>query len=67
MIKRRRRFKQTTALVERLHKFAGDARAEASRLPEGEERDQLLKKAKLSERAVEMEGYLTSRELVPPN
>jgi hypothetical protein len=42
-------------------------RAAASRLPAGEERDQLLKKAQVSDRAVEMEGYLTSRELVPPS
>jgi hypothetical protein len=54
-------------LVERLNQFADDARGEASRLPDGEERDQLLKKAKVSDRAVEIEGYLTSRELAPPS
>jgi hypothetical protein len=54
-------------LVERLHQFADDARAEASRLPAGEERDQLLKKAQASDRAVELEGYLASRELRPPS
>jgi hypothetical protein len=67
MTTRRRRFKQTTPLVERLRQFADDARAEASRLPDGEERDQLLKKAQVRDRAVEIERYLTSRELAPPS
>lgn len=66
-ITRRKRIRQTMPFVERLHQFADDARAEASRLPAGEQREQLLQKVQVSDRAVEMEGYLTSRELTPPS
>jgi hypothetical protein len=63
MLKRRRRIKQTTSLSERLHQFAEQARDQARRLPECAARGQLIKKIEVTERALELEGYLTSREL----
>jgi hypothetical protein len=60
MKQRRRRFKQTTSLVERLRQFANDARKQASHLPEGHMRNQLLERAQISERAIEIEGWLST-------
>jgi hypothetical protein len=63
--RQRRRFKQTTSLTERLHQFADEARAEAGRLPAGEARDQALAKVQVTERALQMEGWLSSPGLKP--
>jgi hypothetical protein len=43
---KRRRFKQTESLQDRLTALAKDARAEAAELPPGTERDDLLRKAR---------------------
>jgi hypothetical protein len=66
MIKQRRRFRQTTSLTERLRQFADKAQTAASRLPIGSERKQVMEKVALAERAIELEGWLDSRELQPP-
>lgn len=65
-VKRRQRFKQTQSLTERLHQFADQARDEASRLPECDARNRLLQKVEVIERALELEGWLSSRELKRP-
>ena len=45
MIKRRKRFKQTYSLEERLTAQASDLRSKASEMPAGLQRDALLKQA----------------------
>ncbi len=50
-MKKRRRFKQTTSLQERLAAFAQDVRAEASGLPPSRKRDELLERARRAETA----------------
>ncbi|MET4022756.1 hypothetical protein ABIA85_007776 [Bradyrhizobium sp. LA6.10] len=49
MTQRRRRFKQTTTLEERLGQEAQRLREEAKRLPHGPEREILLRKARQAE------------------
>lgn len=49
-----------------LRRFADEASDEARRLADCAERKQLIKKVEVTERALELEGYLTSRELKPP-
>jgi hypothetical protein len=44
-MQKRRRFKQTESLQAQLVKFASEARANASRLPPGAEKDDMLTKA----------------------
>jgi hypothetical protein len=63
----RRRFTQTSSLNERLNQFAAEARADLERLPEGEARDQARIRVNNAERAIMMEGWLTSRELRSPS
>jgi hypothetical protein len=65
MIKRRRRFKQTVALSDRLRRFADEANEKMRALPYGDHRDELVQKVQMVERALELEGYLSSRELRP--
>jgi hypothetical protein len=62
----RRRFKQTASLLDRLAEFAEEARHEAADLPDGPERDKLLKKVQRAETASEIEGWANSPELEPP-
>jgi hypothetical protein len=62
--KSRNRMKQTKSLLERLAEFASGARREAEGLPNGRERDELLKKVRQAERASEIEGWAKSPE--PP-
>lgn len=56
-MQRRRRFKHTASLKERLLAFAEETRAKAQALPSGPERDQLMKKAAQAETASEQEGW----------
>jgi hypothetical protein len=58
--------KQTKSLQERLAEFAEEARQEAADLPDGPERDKLLKKVQRAETASEIEGWANSPELQPP-
>jgi hypothetical protein len=58
-VKRNRR-KHTVSFSERLQMAASDARQAAQKLPQGTERDVLLKKAKQAETAVRINGWLTS-------
>jgi hypothetical protein len=57
MTKKRRRFKQTTSLQERLSSFAQDAREQAAILPAGPERDDLLKRANRAETAAQIDEW----------
>ena len=57
MKKRRMRFKQTVSLQERLAAFAREIRDQASRLPPGSERDELLRKAKLADTAASIDRW----------
>jgi hypothetical protein len=59
MVKRNRR-KQTVPFDERLQRAAREARQAAQLLPQGAQRDMLLKKAGQAETAVRINGWLTS-------
>jgi len=60
IIKRRNRRKQTVSFDQRLQQAANDAREAARKLPDGEEREILLKKARQAEAAVHINEWLTS-------
>ena len=60
MSAKRNRQKNTVPFGERLHKAASDARQAAQHLPQGEQRDELLKKARQAEMAVHLNQWLTS-------
>jgi hypothetical protein len=62
----RRRFKQTFSLEERLSQEAERAKATAKTLPDGTERDLLLKKAREAEAAAHINEWLSSPGLRPP-
>ena len=63
---KRRRFKQTTTLEERLAEEARHLRAEAKLLPPGPQREGLLRKARQDEAASHMSEWLNSPGLQPP-
>jgi hypothetical protein len=60
MTAKRNRRKQTQSLQERLMSFANGARDRARRLPEGEERESLLRRAKQSEVTSNLTDWLTT-------
>ena len=64
-IKRRNRRKQTVSFDQRLQQAANDAREAARKLPDGLERETLLKKARQAETAVHINEWLTSPALRP--
>ena len=63
---KRRRFKQTVALEERLGQEAQRLREEAKRLPHGPEREILLRKARQAETGSHISDWLRSPGLQPP-
>jgi hypothetical protein len=63
-MQRRRRYKQTNSLKDRLASFANEARERASRLRPGPERDALLKKANQADTASHIDEWASS-ELQP--
>lgn len=63
---KRRRFKQETTLQERLDAYANAARAKASELPPGEEREGFIEQARQAETAAHMDGWLNSPGLRSP-
>jgi hypothetical protein len=65
-MKTRRRFKQTDSLLERLSRFIAGLRQEAADMPEGPEREDVLKKIRQAETASDIEGWANSAELRPP-
>ena len=63
---KRRRFKQTQPLGERLAEEAAELRRVAETLPPGPERDAVLRKARQDETALHMTEWLNSPGLKPP-
>lgn len=66
MINRRRRFKQTVSLKDRLEAFANDLRHQAIALPPGEEKSDLLKRVRRAETAADLDNWANSSGLKPP-
>jgi hypothetical protein len=60
MIKRRRRFKQTTTLAHRLTEQAGRLRDRAKQLPPGVEQSTLWRKVRQTETALRIDAMLSS-------
>jgi hypothetical protein len=60
MIKRRRRFKQTTTLADRLAQEAGRLRECANKLPPGTEQTELWRKVRQTETALRIDAWLSS-------
>lgn len=65
-MKKRRRFKQTSTLKERLMAFAEDVREQASSLPPGPEREDLLKRAGRADTAAHIDEWVNSSGLQSP-
>jgi hypothetical protein len=59
-MRRRRRTKQTSSLADRLQASAASALVDAIMLPDGVEREALLKKAQLAEAGARISAWLTS-------
>jgi hypothetical protein len=66
MIKRRRRFKQTTTLAHRLNEQAGRLRDRAGQLPPGAEQNTLWRKVRQTETALRIDEILSSPQSVAP-
>jgi hypothetical protein len=62
----RRRFKHILFLPDRLEQEAARLRAEAEKLPHGQERDLLVRKARQAETAVDVNEWLSSSGLQGP-
>ncbi|HWI69871.1 MAG TPA: hypothetical protein VNS88_16100 [Nitrospiraceae bacterium] len=62
----RRSFKNTLTFPDRLVKEAERFREEAETKPSGQERDNLLRKARQAETAAHMDEWLSSPGLKPP-
>ena len=60
MVKRRRRFKQTTTLAHRLTQQAGHLRERARKLPSGAEQTMLWRKVSQAEAALRIDAWLSS-------
>lgn len=63
---KRRRFKQSLPLKDRLAAFAGDMRKLAKYLPPGAMRDEMLLKARRAETAAHIDEWANSPGLQPP-
>lgn len=63
---RRRRFKQSPSLQDRLNEWAEKVREQADRLAPGPERKALLQKASRADTASHMDNWLNSPGLRPP-
>lgn len=66
-MKKRRRFKQSSTLQDRLADEAERLRAQADDLPPGPERETLLRRALQDETAIRIEAWLQSPGLRPPS
>lgn len=66
MIIRRPRVKQETSFEARLLKRAQEAREAAHLLPPGKKREMLLRQARASEMAVQIDRWISSPGLRPP-
>ena len=66
MIKHRRRVKQTTSLQQRLLAFAGYAREAAEDIPPGPRKQKMLEKARVAETTADLDIWISSPGLAPP-
>jgi hypothetical protein len=66
MVTRRRRARHEASFEMRLLKHAQDAREAARRLPPGKKRETLLRQARTSEMTVQIEKWISSPGLRPP-
>jgi hypothetical protein len=66
MVKRRRRFKQTTTLAERLTREASSLRERARSLSPGPEQDLLWSKVRQAETALHIDEWLATTGGPPP-
>ena len=66
MVIRRRSVKHETSFAARLLQHAQAARDAAHRLPPGKKREMLLRQARSSEMAVQIDRWITSPGLRPP-
>jgi hypothetical protein len=61
-MKQRRRFKQSISLNDRLSAFINAMRERANLVGPGPERDEILKKVKKPETAIDLDQHFTSSE-----
>jgi len=66
-MQRRRRFKQTETLHDRLSRFSRDMRENANSLPPGPEKNDLLKRARTADAATHIEEWISSPDINPPS
>jgi hypothetical protein len=66
-VKKRRRFKQTTSLAQRLTQQAGHLRERAKTMPPGIEQSELLRRIRQAETALRIDEWLASPGSAPPN
>ena len=65
-MQKRRRFKQTKSLQDRLWEFVNSERAKAENSPESADPNELLKKVRQAETAANIDRWANSSELQPP-
>jgi hypothetical protein len=65
-VTKRWRIKRQLSFEERLINVAREARAAAAELPPGKQRDQLIRKASQHETAANIDEWLSSAGLTPP-
>ncbi len=63
---KRRRFRQTETLAQRLSQLITKLRKEAQRTPPGTERERLIRRVLEAESALRLVGWLNSPGLQPP-
>jgi hypothetical protein len=63
---KRRRYKQSMPLKDRLAAFAEDMRQRAARLKPGSEQDEYLRKARQADTACHLDDWANSSGLQPP-
>lgn len=63
---KRRRFKHSQSLQDRLAAFAKSVREKAEDLPPGIERDDMLRKARQADTAAHLDNWVNSPGLQPP-
>lgn len=66
MVQRRRRYKQTVPFKVRLMAFAQELRDEASSMPSGQTREELLARARRADTAAHIDEWARSPGLQPP-
>lgn len=65
-MQKRLRFKPTQSFQDRLALFANDARERAADMPPGQQKDDLLRKARQADTASRLDAWAHSTGLQPP-